>query len=75
MLLTAAQLRRAARHADLKEWVIEVVVTAESVPIGQELCISYLPVAQLLLPASTRRERLDSWGFDCACKRCVADAS
>ena len=43
------------------------VVAARDVVEGEELTISYVDI---FLPSRKRKERLRSWGFECACALC-----
>ena len=52
-------------------WVYEVRSMAE-ITAGDELCLSYLGLAEQPLAGFGRRARLAGWGFECACVRCAA---
>jgi len=40
---------------------------------GEEITVSYLSEADLLVPRSRRQRMLRNWGFECDCSRCSAD--
>lgn len=45
--------------------------TAESLPEGEQCCISYLGGDEKELTVTERRQRLkEAWGFTCMCQRC-----
>lgn len=46
------------------------VVASRPIAAGEEICVSYLPDRNLLVPASQRAKLLANWGFKCGCPRC-----
>lgn len=49
-----------------------ITVAVRDVLPGEELTVSYI---EGTIPYSERQERLDSWGFKCACHACSQDLS
>lgn len=49
---------------------------AKDVEEGEELCITYLGTDTAELDLQERRDRLlETWGFECMCKRCVDESA
>ncbi|KAK3329982.1 hypothetical protein B0H66DRAFT_542503 [Apodospora peruviana] len=58
-------------HYRLKN-LTHTTVAVRDIEKGEELTISYI---EGMIPYAERQERLESWGFKCACDACKADSA